>query len=292
MSIKVIVTGTGKDGTTTISELIRQISYANGECFDVRHEPDTFPIIQNITNYLETKNESYKDNIREIVKAWDFDVAVSGSFDFCLDIFHEIFGSNLKVIHLKRNREDYLRSVLHSTRAKHESHGNYLTDKNFTLYRPAGFHYGAFTKKDWFALPLEDRFNWFYDKVHELFDDNCNLFAQSLTVKTDSLSDPTTIRKIVSFIDSNWQHVPEPVHENAMRLINYDILTREQRIHFHKHFVRFNILQFFKSSAYAAKYFMRYVDIEKGLETNDNNLYHLKRAAEKLIKDIEELEKK
>lgn len=275
-TVKVLVTGTGKDGTYTTWDLIRQAFALNGVEARVEHEPDVFPIVNAYTRYLETGDDSHQGQIVDILSQWEIDVAVSGALDFCLDLIWKVFGSQLKVIHLKRKKDAYVQSVIHSTLANTESHGNYLTtEETYRLYRPAAFHYGEMTKEEWTRLSLKDKYAWYYDKIHSMHDKGIKQFENSLSIKTEDLSKQETIAKIVRFIEPEWKRVPPPTHRNAMRLIDHQMFPLEYRKKLHNRFVGFDVEQFMRSDLYPVNYFFSFINLEEALKTNDPELKEL-----------------
>lgn len=289
MALTLLVTGTGKDGTFSACELIRQAYAVNGETCHIAHEPDVLALLNAHTRYLETSDPAWRDEIARIVSGWSLDVAVCGGADFCLDVFERQFGAALKVVHLKRTREAYLRSVLNATLANPESHGYYVDgDLTFSLYRPAAFHYGEMSRAQWDACSLEQRYAWFYDKVHQLFDEYRCRFDHTLVVETEKLSEPDTIDTLVRFINPMWSERPPAVHRNALRIVDHRDFTPAQRKQLHRLFVGLDIERLLASPLYPVNYFLQFVDAQLlGAAPEDELRAFLAKADEIRSRDLD-----
>lgn len=161
MALKILVSGTGKDGTFSICELIRNAFELNGESCKIAHEPNIVEITSAHTRYLETGDSKWREKIAAILRSWDLDVAVSGGIDFCLNVFLQEFGKGLRLIHMKRNKEAFLKSVMNIAQVHPHGFGNYMnSDVGFTLHRQAAFHYAEMTREEWNAISSEARFGW------------------------------------------------------------------------------------------------------------------------------------
>ncbi|MFP6749234.1 MAG: SPASM domain-containing protein, partial [Alphaproteobacteria bacterium] len=95
---RILVLGAGRDGTRSVANLIANLHAANGAKARVMHEVASFRTFAGVAKYLQGDDEW----MRNICRAWDADIIAGGGFNFILPLLHEMFGGDLKVIHLRR----------------------------------------------------------------------------------------------------------------------------------------------------------------------------------------------
>jgi hypothetical protein len=216
---KILVLGAGRDGTRSIANLIANLHAANGQEVSVLHDGGSFRTFSGAAAYLKGDDEW----MRNICRAWDADIVAGNGYNFVLPLIREVFGGDLKVIHVRRGRDGCLASLRRAALADPLLWDGYVevTDRKTVaapeLYdpvRPGAPQLGEMDEEQWRALSLEARLSWLYDASHRAIEGNLNLFPDHLSVATEDLNDPATVRRIARFVNPAFREICPPVHVN------------------------------------------------------------------------------
>ena len=289
MSLNCLITGTGRDGTTTASVLACNLAIANNDKADAGHETNISALYNSWFRYHESGDSS---EIESVLRSWTHRVESSSGHAFWLPIVAKVFGPDIGLIHLKRDRAACIESLCLNRTTWPEFHGNYIdcTDLPIRTWLPTAFHFGEMTKAEWEAAPLRERIGWYYDKTHELINRHKGLFSRYLEVKTEDLNKQTVISSIRDFINPRWVNDVFPVHNNFTGLHKIYDLTFEESRRAELLFNRFNVVRAVKHPdglLYAASYFMN-----KVLESYPSNKLQVADFLANYVKRIAEIAKK
>ncbi len=214
-----LVLGAGRDGTRSVANLIANLHAANGAEAKVHHEVASFRTFAGVAEYLHDD----PDVMENICRNWDADVVAGSGFNFALPLIHEIFGDDVKVIHLRRERDSCLDAMSKVAKAEPLYWDGYVDldngmpvplDPKFDPVRPGAPLVDGMEEDDWQALSLQDRLGWLYDAAHRAVEENLHHFPQHLSIATEDLNDPATVARIARFIDPSFQQLCPPVHVN------------------------------------------------------------------------------
>lgn len=220
-TLRVIGVGAGRDGTNTLTLLIRELARANGASWKAVHDLHVGTVSSLATLYLETGLPFYSTAVKDLLRNPGVDAVVGTAYHFVLDQLLEVHGPGLKLIHLRRrDRQENIRSQAYLIHYRPATAVNLTTDRvrrdhpEYTL-RPAAWHFDEMSKEAWEQLSLEQRLAWHYDKSHAIIDAASDRFQEVLQLETESLSEPSTIARIASFLDPSWTQVCPPIVANS-----------------------------------------------------------------------------
>jgi len=215
------VAGTGRDGTTTVRELVRSLSRLNGEEWVVPNEKYCGHICNLTSVSLETGIVAYRHALRDLLEHVPAHALVGPAYQFALEVLADLHGPRVKLIHLqRRDRTACIESIARVVRLKPAGAINYSNrecrkDRRDYFQRPTAYHYGEMTRQQWQALDLRSRIGWYFDKTHTLITAAKSRFTDTLSVATEELGERATVARIASFIHPEWTRVCEPVHLNS-----------------------------------------------------------------------------
>ncbi|MBT7757162.1 MAG: radical SAM protein, partial [Rhodospirillaceae bacterium] len=179
---KLLILGAGRDGTRSVANLVAGLHEANGQQATVHHDGGSFRGFSAVTKYLKGDDEW----LQEVCRSWDADIVAGNTFNFALPVLHKVFGGDLKVIHVRRRRDDCLASLERAALADPLLWDGYVevADRDAVaapeLYdptRPAAPLLGEMDDGDWRAMSLAARLEWLYDASHRAIEENLGLFG-------------------------------------------------------------------------------------------------------------------
>lgn len=234
MKLKVLIIGCGRDGTTSLTKIVKQIFVNNGlPNIKVLHECDNKEIYSAAVDFVKYKKN---ENGINILKNWSHHVESGNGYAFILPIFRKLFGKELKIIHLKRNREEHINSLFKSINLKRaKKHwGNYLSFKNSNKYtmRIAAFHFNEMSKQIWINKTLDEKLDWYIKKTNSQITKYSKLFTNYLIINTEEINEKKTMIKLLKFINPKWTKIPEPMHLNKIIPVNYKNFSLDEEIKF------------------------------------------------------------
>ena len=219
--LKVVVAGTGRDGTMSVARLIGALARANGRRWVSEHELYSNHICNLLCRYHETGLELCRQALRDLLSQLPAHAVAGTNYQFALDMLVALHGPGLKLVHLRRrSRAEFIRSLARIIHWRPAMAVNMTTEAcradlpDYTT-RLAAFHFGEMTRRAWERLSLEQRLGWHYDKTHRLIEQAAPLFDGYLQLDTEELGRPSTVRRLARFLDPAWKRVCPPVHVNS-----------------------------------------------------------------------------
>jgi hypothetical protein len=100
-----------------------------------------------------------------------------------------------------------------------------------TSKRPAAFHFGEMSKERWLAMPVAEKFGWYYDKTHALIEQHKGLFKNALSIDTEDLNDAGARAALAHAVGS--METPSAFHVNRfvdLRWVPQDRRSFVQRL--------------------------------------------------------------
>lgn len=256
--IEVLVVGCGRDGTQSLTHILRDLFAANGREADVRHESDSVELYAGLPDYIRRGDDR---RLRAVMSAWRHDVEVSNGFAFCMPVVHAVFGGALKVVHLRRARAAHVASLVRRPRVTPEDFGGYIDFDYrgpFRHVRPTAVDYGEMSREEWEALSLAERFGWYHDKSHALVAAHLSLFEATMELRTEELNDPAALDRLRAFVDPGLERAPRPVHVHAAGLVDYAARDPQELRVMEKMFHKFDVNAALADELYPLRYFARY----------------------------------
>ncbi|MBC8240630.1 MAG: SPASM domain-containing protein [Alphaproteobacteria bacterium] len=260
---RIVVVGAGRDGTRSLGRLVADLHAANGEPVKLHHEANSFRAFAGTAQYHGAGDDELMRTICETMN----DEVVSGNiFGFVLPVLHNTFGSNLRVIHVKRDRDSCITSMRHQAQSDPLVWDGYVgpvqsdATAGDALYDPApptAVLLGEMEADDWNKLSLDERLGWLYDTSHRLIEAHLHLFPDNIQVATEALDDPNTVRRIAQFIDPSWRQATLPVHLNH-GLYGGDTHAAQDQPHLTRQALAdFDLHQMAASDTYPVVYFLQ-----------------------------------
>jgi hypothetical protein len=223
--LAVVCVGTGRDGTTSLAQMMQSIFDQEGGGRTVMHEWKAVEFYGHFCTFKEANDERVLDEIRRSLAECPYDCIVGNGYASIFPLFAEVFGRGLKLVHLRRDRAQCVSSMARNVELFPVNHLYYANSPVATGKRIAAFHYGEATRQEWDSWSVERRLFWYYDKTHALIDSATELFADVLDIETESLDD-TKVRAALGRI-SETGITPRAVHVNQH--FNLDDLPEEPR---------------------------------------------------------------
>ena len=260
---KVFVVGAGRDGTRSLGRLVANLHAANGEQMGLHHEANSFRAQAGTAQYHCNGQDDW---MRCILDKFNGEVVSGNAFNFVLPILHKAYGGDVRIIHIKRERESCLASMHGQVIADPLAWDGYVNDADTSrvvddmTYRPAppnAVLMGEMEADAWNQLSLEDKLAWLYDASHRAIEEHLHLFPNHLAVATEALDEPATIRRIAQFVNPGWRQFCPPVHlnhvlhENAAELAPGPLLATQNAM------ADFDLHQMNASDTYPVIYFLQ-----------------------------------
>jgi len=212
-SLAIICVGTGRDGTTSLAQMMQSIFDQEGRGRKVMHEWMSVEFYNQFCTFEETSDERCLGEIRRLVAECPYDCIVGNGYASILPVFAEVFDRRLKLVHLRRrDRAQCVGSLVKNAKLFPVNHKYYANSDVATGKRMSAFHYGEATREEWDSWSVEQRFFWYFDKTHALIDSAEHLFAHVLEVETERLGDPD-VRAALGRI-SGTGIIPRAAHVN------------------------------------------------------------------------------
>lgn len=220
--LQVLGIGIGRDGTTTTRALIRSIYQLNREPWKAQNETQVVKIYQGLNKYIKT-NDSQP--LEHILKSWQHRAEVGNGFAFFMPVIYRVFGSELKLIHLQRDKKACIQSLCQRQRLYPGGWAYNHTSEQVLIHRPTAVDFEEMSDEGWNKLALEDKMSWYYDKSHQLIRESAHLFKHYLPIKTEELNRPEVLIKLTQFLDPHYQIRPAPIHVNFCQFFNSQLIA-------------------------------------------------------------------
>ncbi|MEZ0370798.1 MAG: hypothetical protein ACAI44_17030 [Candidatus Sericytochromatia bacterium] len=219
----ILCVSTGRSGTVSLHRMLEYVFARNGFAGPCFHELDCPELYNHFARFCETGEQGALDAARELIARWRPGCAIVGNgYQQFLPLIHELHGAKVRLVHLQREREACIASLVRNMAHYPEFHHYYaegferMPPEAIQLARFAAFHFKEMSYADWLSLSVSERAGWYYDKTHELIARAEPLFPGHLSLRTEALSEPQTLARLTHWLDPQWQ-VPPPlrIHLNA-----------------------------------------------------------------------------
>jgi hypothetical protein len=252
--LKILCVGTGRDGTQSLNYMIQRVFSQTGDRRSV-HEYCCREIYQAFCEFTETGRDELFGALKRMVADCPFDSIVGNGYAAILPLFAEHYGRSLKVVHLYRDREACIESLITNCELFPTAYRYYSSSLEAEVKRMAAFHFGEMSRAEWDRLPLREKFAWYYDKTHALVRQHLALFDHHIEIATESLDDEATRRAIADFVDDTAAPLPPRTHLNAA-VIDISSFARQHQVKMNWLMGRLNTEELAKDEVYALDYFL------------------------------------
>jgi SAM-dependent methyltransferase len=252
--LKILCIGTGRDGTQSLNHMIQSVFGETGDRHSV-HEYCCREIYQAFCDFSETGDGAYADALKRMVADCPYDSIVGNGYAAVLPLFAEHYGHGLKVVHLYRDRDACIESLITNCELFPTAYRYYSSSPEAEVKRMAAFHFGEMSRAAWDRLPIREKFGWYYDKTHALVRQHLALFDHHIEIATESLNDEATRRAIADFVDGGTAAPPPRTHLNAS-VIDISSFPKQHQVKMNWLMGRMNMEELAKDDVYALNYFL------------------------------------
>jgi hypothetical protein len=183
-------------------------------------------------DWRETNDPGFEDRIRELILNCPYACVTGNGYAAVMPIIAELLGDQLTIVHLRRrDRAACIASLVENAELAPQNHLYYADSPAATSKRPSAFHFGEMTRDQWAALPLPEKFGWYYDKTHSLIEQYKPLFPKTLSIDTEDLSDEGVRASLARAVGS--EQTPRAFHVNRfvdLRYVQQDRHSFVQRL--------------------------------------------------------------
>jgi hypothetical protein len=219
-ALRVLCVGTGRDGTTSLARIMQDIFDHEDTGELARHEWASSELNMLFCDWRETNDPGCEDRIRELILNCPYACVTGNGYAAVMPIIAELLGDQLTVVHLRRrDRAACIASLVENAELAPQNHLYYANSPAATSKRPSAFHFGEMTRDQWAALPLSEKFGWYYDKTHSLIEQHKPLFAKTLSIDTEDLSDEAVRAALARAVGS--AQTPRAFHVNRFVDLRY-----------------------------------------------------------------------
>ncbi|MBX9709187.1 MAG: hypothetical protein K2X61_14780, partial [Caulobacteraceae bacterium] len=253
--------GTGRDGTLSLNGMVQALFNAEGQGRTSLHEYGAREFYQNYCLWRETGDEQYLDEIDRLIRDCPHDAIVGNGYAPVLELLAGRLPASVRIVHLcRRSRERCVASLCENAHFFPEAYRYYRSDAPEHMRRIAAFHYGEMSPAAWDALPLAERFAWYYDKTHSLIKDAKGHFEASLDLFTEDLDTLESRQALATFVVGADAAPPRPVHLNSHTLLTTERVAAEHRARVQWLFGRLNIHDVLADDGHLVHYILdRYI---------------------------------
>jgi len=252
--LKILCIGTGRDGTQSLNHMIQRVFGESGGRQSV-HEYCCREIYQAFCDFNETGDRRHADALEHMVADCPYDSIVGNGYAAILPLFAEHYGRGLKVVHLYRDRDACIESLMTNCELFPAAYRYYSSSPEAEVKRMAAFHFGDMAPAAWERLPAREKFGWYYDKTHALVRRHLALFDDHVEIATESLNDEATRRAIADFVDGGSAAAPPRTHLNAS-VIDISSFPKQFQVKMNWLMGRLNMEELAKDDVYALNYFL------------------------------------
>jgi hypothetical protein len=252
--LKLLCVGTGRDGTQSLNHMIQHVYAGSGDRQSV-HEYCCREMYQAFCDLQETGDGAAADALDRMIADCPYDSIVGNGYAAILPLFAEHYGRGLKVVHLYRDREACIESLITNCELFPTAYRYYSSSPEAEVKRMAAFHFGDIPRAEWDRLPTREKFGWYYDKTHALVRRHLALFDHHIEIATESLNDEATRRAIADFVDGGEAQPPPRTHLNAS-VIDISSFPKQHQVKMNWLMGRLNMEDLAKDDVYALNYFL------------------------------------
>jgi len=256
--METLILAQARDGSTSIREFIIAFFHLNGEPLSMGYVSDTFELWPAMLKHIR---EGYSDDLYRIMEGWNQRVEVSHGLAFVLPTVRAIFGPDLRILRVVRDRADHIASLAKRVHIDPEHWIGYadepkegLPDGATKVPRPTAVDFDESSLEEWQARSIEERFGWYVDKQARLLDEHLPLFNNVTAIHTEQLSDAETVRKVGAFIDPNWKVAPRPVHIHKTSHVDVGRYSAETRKRIEVYWEQLDLDRVIEDPSYGAEF--------------------------------------
>ncbi|MCP5372623.1 MAG: hypothetical protein H6907_12905 [Hyphomicrobiales bacterium] len=185
---------------------------------------------------------------------------VGTAIAFLLPLVRDVFGPDLKLIHLRRDKDTCVRSLVAHAHIRPEVFVGFTDwDAEAENTPPTAVSVGEMDEATWTALPIKDKMGWHYDHFHRVVESHRHLFRDVLDVRTEDLNDPATMTRIRHFIDPAWESDVTAAYLNRADMVNFLDFEPKQAMLFNHLFRNYDWNRACRDPLYAFSFFPRRV---------------------------------
>ncbi|CCD99982.1 hypothetical protein [Bradyrhizobium sp. STM 3809] len=224
--LRVLCVGTGRDGTTSLTRMMQEIFDHQGNGEKAVHEWESSELNELFCRLKETNDPGIEDQIRQTILDCPHACVVGNGYAAILPIIAELLGDRVTLVHLRRrDRAACIASLAENAELSPQNHVYYADSPAAQRKRPTAFHFGEMSREQWLALPLTDKFGWYYDKTHSLIERSKSLFPNTLSIDTEDLAAESVRAALAHAVGST--EAPRPFHVN--RFVDLRHVPAERR---------------------------------------------------------------
>lgn len=217
-----LVVGCGRDGTTSVTALLRALYKANEkkqleDMSIARHESNNIELYRGVMEYI--RSERY-DLVKNVLLGMRHLFECGNGYSFIMPIVREVLGP-VKLVLLIREEKAHIASLLRRPQLNPQNWGGYVSIKNPAIFRPTAVDFLEMSAQAWWSMTLKDRISWYREKSLALVRSHSKLFPSYLELRTESLCDAHEIGRLASFINSAWLSDVELFHVGSSAPVDY-----------------------------------------------------------------------
>ena len=170
--MEVLVLAKARDGSTSLRSVFEAFYLLNRERPDWGYVSNTYDLWPAIKDYIRG---GYSAALYDIFLSWSQRIEISHGLAFVLPVVRSVFGGNLRIIHVQRDRSAHVRSLCKRVDIDPQHWIGYSPGYDIDVYddadfvpRPTAVDYEEMSNNEWLNLSVEEKFGWFIDKQSEL----------------------------------------------------------------------------------------------------------------------------
>ncbi len=292
-----LVVSAGREGGFGCFELVKMIFQVNHYPGKAFLELDHKELYAELKNHWEkpTATNAFEERVKTIISKWPSGCAIVGNgYAHILGVILDVFGPDIPLVHLKRDRASWLQSFINNVKTYPWSHGNYIPSEKINIWRMCAPYFNEMTKNEWDALPLEEKAVWYYDKTHSLADDYFQKFTKSILISNKDLLNPQKIKELTRFINPDWIPPKDPVHVVNMSKIDFSKGPPDQSRALQRFYKPFDFIRFSRHPDRGVRFFTsRAMAGFKNKDVYDSNIFEredLVRVKQVLLASVADIE--
>jgi hypothetical protein len=252
--LKILCVGTGRDGTQSLNHMIEHVFAGCGGDRQSMHEYCCREFYQAFCDLQETGDAAHAAALERMVADCPYDSIVGNGYAAILPLFAKHYGRDLKLVHLYRNREACIASLMTNCALFPTAYRYYSASPEAAVKRMAAFHFGEMSQAEWDRLPLPEKFGWYYEKTHALVRQHASFFDSYIEIATESLDEEACRRAIADFVGGD-QTMPPKTRLNAS-VIDIASFAKEHQLKMTWLMGRLNTEELAGDDVYALSYFL------------------------------------
>lgn len=172
-ALEVLILSAGRDGSRSLSRIVDDLYASNGrDEVSVVHRPGDFPTLDRVLDHLRHGDGA---RMNDLFGSREPHVLAAAGLGFAMPVIAEVLGRGVKIIHLRREREACVDSLIGRLVMYPETWGGYVETREnlqvarlipYELMMPTAVDAGEMDLGTWRGLSLRDKLGWYYDAIH------------------------------------------------------------------------------------------------------------------------------